>query len=416
MFRSSSSIHRAVLVSFGLILVIGVAGLVYLGVASKNDASNTRVDAIRQITQSEIANNLKSYWMYENTKDRQLFLYYPQNNQSTPFIKLAEGERISVSPDGKKILRTKQNIVEVARATVDPQFIQMYADAHQGSVVEAIWLPDSSGMLLSSRQQNSFGDEPNFLYTVSRINIDGTGLKKLFSYPVALGELTLQGADMSRDEVYYSEAGEGGLRVALGIYSLSGGAQKDAYQSGDNSEPLPVADGKAYKPRTAIDSMTNKQRAQIIEVDLDSQKEKVVYNSALVEGRNFKRADGGDFSEGIAIRTLKLSPDGKTLYFDQIHNQEITDTKLKSLVLADGTVKDLYSPSMKGSYITTAVLAADAQGLIAHVSCGGCGSAEYEKLGNEYVYIELSTGSSSVIAKTTSGQRLLTIFPVLLQQ
>lgn len=389
-----------------------------------NKSATTSTQQTQAQTQATHEDEIKlqGYWLYKSDKDKQIYLFNAATNESKVYLKVAENEQVEVSPGGKQLARTRDNLVEIAKATDKPEFKQIYADSDKEIDVNAAWLPDNSGFIISGAKLTNPEARsegywvPRYVYTVTRIKADGSEPKKLFEYPVTWGGISIDGIDLKRDEIYYSESGEGGLRVALGLYRLSDGTKLKTYEGGENMEPLTVANGKAFKTNTIRDYSTNKEKAQIIEVDLDSGKEKVVYETLTTEGRNFTRPGGGDFSEGISVRTLKASSDGVGLYFDEIHNLEKSITKLKVMNLSDSKVKEIYTPSMTGSYITVETLAANVSGVIGRVSCGGCSTAEHDKLGNEYVFIDPSSYKWRLIQKTASNDYLDIFQPILLQE
>lgn len=405
-------------VALMLVIAGGTAWALIKKPVSPAVTSNTQT----QSENKEQETKLNSYWTYKNDKDSQIYLYNTATNESKPYLKLAENEQVLVSPDGKQLVRTRDNLIEVAGATNNPDFKQIYADPDKSISVGATWLPDSSGFIVNARKLTNPEARregywvPRYLDTVTRINSDGSQSKKMFDYPVTWGAITIEGIDLKRDEIYLSESGEGGLRLALGVYRLSDGAKLKTYDEGDNSEPLPVANGKAYKSKSIRENSTYKEKVQIIEVSLDGGQEKVIYESLTTEGRSFTRATGGEFSEGISVRTLKLSSDGTSLYFDEIHNLQKSITKLKALNLSDNKVKEIYTPSMNGSYITVETLAANSTGLIGRVSCGGCTTEENEKLGSEYLFIDSSSSKWQLIQKTTFNNYLEGFQPILISE
>lgn len=396
---SKAKSKKVLILIFVLVLLVG-AGLAY---ALFGDKSTDKQTEEENQTQEE-KGFYQGRWLYTNEQDKQVYIYNSGDNTSTPLIKLTEGEQVNVSPDGEILVRTRKNIVETAVSSENPDFKKIYEDSDQSSSLSATWLPDSSGFIVSAGKLTNPEDDngdywiPYYVYTVTKINADGSDIKKLFDYPVAYGGISIEGVDVDRDELYLSEAGEGGLRVPLGVYRLSDGAKIEHNEQPSDSGILPVANGKAYATQTTYDN--NKIRAKIIEINLDNDEQKVIYESAEIEERTFQR-DGNSFMEGISILNVKLSEDKTKLYFDEIHNLENIVTKLKVLDLVQGSVDSLYEPATEGNYITVETQTATSAGLIARVSCGGCPTAEYNKLGNEWVFIDPNSGKWQTIEKTS---------------
>lgn len=406
----TKSKKRLILICIALLLL--VVGLVYVMFGDK--LTDKQPDEENQpVSSSQEEQSLsQSRWIYTNEQEKQVYVYDSSNNKSTPLLKLEEGEKLSVSPDGKTLLRTRKNIVESAVGSENPEFKKIYEDSDISSSVTATWLPDSSGFIVNSGKLLNPEDEngdywiPSFMYTVSMVSADGTDTRKLFEYPVTWGGIVIKGVDLERDELYLSEDGEGGLRVGLGIYKLSDGTKVEHDEFPSDSGILPVAKGKAYAAQTLYNS--SKIRAKIIEINLDNDEQKVIYESEEIEEREFQR-NGTSFVEGISILNLKLSEDKTKLYFNEVHNAENLITKLNVINLSNGSVDTLYEPTTEGNYFTFETQTASSKGLMTRISCGGCTTDDYNKFGNEWVFIDPTSGNRQTIQKT-DGDTYLSAF------
>lgn len=401
-----------ILLAVLLVAVGAVAAYMLLGKDAKdNTHTQTHTSA------SEGAITYDGVVLYVSSQDNQSYLYDAAANKSTPYVKLAEGEQLSVSPDGKTLLKTRANTVETAASTKEPEFSRVYADADAEVSVTATWLPDGSGMLVNATKTTSVGEVPRSVHTITRLKKDGSDPQKLLEYPVVWGAITIEGVDLERNEFYVSEVGEGGLRKALATYRLSdGGKIKDDYRGGDNDWPLVVANGKAYKA-VRVAQGEEKEKAQIIEIDITSGQERVVYETATIDGRTFQQPDSDvRFSEGISVETLSVSSDKTSLYFNEVHNKDNPTTTLRALNLSDHKTTDVYTPSMTGSYITVEAYAVAKNGLVGRVQCGGCTSDEYEQLGAEWVFIDPVGGKSQLIQKTAADIQFNVLGAVVLAE
>ena len=394
-----------------LVLLIGFGGA-YILLGNKSTDFQAKQDNQTQLAQQEKQTYYAERWIYTDEQEKQVYSYDSSNNKSTPFIKLSEDERVGVSPDGKTLVRTRKNVVETAISTEKPEFKQIYADTDHSTNVSVTWLPDNSGFIVNAGKITKSGQVPQSLHTITRIKADGSEPKMLFEYPVTYGGMSIEGVDLQRDELYLSESGEGGLRVPLGVYRLSDGAKLRHYEKNSDSV-LSVTSGKAYMVKKIGDYKAEK--AQIIEISLDNGQEKVVYETVATQGRSWLR-NGSSFSDGIDVRTLKISKDGATLYFDEIHNFEKPVTKLKTLDLKSGNVKEFYTPTTVGTYITVETQTATPKGVFVRINCGGCATDENNKIGNEWVFIDPSSGKGQIIQKTNSDVYLSTFNDLLIAQ
>lgn len=384
----------ALVALLGVVLLIVIVSVAVYVVGARNTGRQLEVG--------------QSYWIYVNKKEQQAYLFNPQTGKNIKYLKLSDGERIRVSPDGKKITRTRGNVVETATTAKTPDFVQIYADSDPSMELDASWLPDGSGMLVHAHKVTDPGDIPKNLSVITRIKADGSSPQKLIQYPIVWGSLVIDSVDMSRDELYVGETSEGGGRIATNVFRLSNG---ELLQKVKGSSTFPVVNGAGYSVTSIADPATGREKAQLQSTDIHTLVAKVVYEAPLDMP--------GLATDGVAVRsglgTLVLSSDQHTIYFNEIHiANNNTNSVLKAFDARNGRVRTVYTTRQQ-RYIMIDTQTGSENGSVHLVWCGDCVATTHNKQGFKYIYID-KNGTTKTIQTVDYGPILQSFQPIILTQ